>query len=75
MGLVGLDGTKMSKSLGNLVFVEDLVARAESAARSTLAARPALPQSTGSGAKNFSRARSRDSQPGVRRSRPVVRVR
>ena len=32
VGLVGLDGTKMSKSLGNLVFVEDLVARAEPAA-------------------------------------------
>ena len=25
VGLVGLEGTKMSKSLGNLVFVEDLV--------------------------------------------------
>jgi L-cysteine:1D-myo-inositol 2-amino-2-deoxy-alpha-D-glucopyranoside ligase len=32
VGLVGLDGTKMSKSLGNLVFVSDLVARAESTA-------------------------------------------
>jgi L-cysteine:1D-myo-inositol 2-amino-2-deoxy-alpha-D-glucopyranoside ligase len=32
IGLVGLDGTKMSKSLGNLVFVEELVAQAESAA-------------------------------------------
>jgi L-cysteine:1D-myo-inositol 2-amino-2-deoxy-alpha-D-glucopyranoside ligase len=32
VGLVGLDGTKMSKSLGNLVFVEELVARAESTA-------------------------------------------
>jgi L-cysteine:1D-myo-inositol 2-amino-2-deoxy-alpha-D-glucopyranoside ligase len=31
-GLVGLDGTKMSKSLGNLVFVHDLVQRSESAA-------------------------------------------
>jgi len=29
VGLVGLDGTKMSKSLGNLVFVEDLAKRAE----------------------------------------------
>jgi L-cysteine:1D-myo-inositol 2-amino-2-deoxy-alpha-D-glucopyranoside ligase len=29
VGLVGLDGTKMSKSLGNLVFVDDLAARAE----------------------------------------------
>jgi len=29
IGLVGLDGTKMSKSLGNLVFVEDLAKRAE----------------------------------------------
>jgi L-cysteine:1D-myo-inositol 2-amino-2-deoxy-alpha-D-glucopyranoside ligase len=28
--LVGLDGTKMSKSLGNLVFVSDLVSRADS---------------------------------------------
>ena len=28
VGLVGLDGTKMSKSLGNLVFVGDLVERA-----------------------------------------------
>ncbi|MGA2433106.1 MAG: cysteine--tRNA ligase [Acidimicrobiales bacterium] len=32
VGLVGLDGTKMSKSLGNLVFVDELVARAEAAA-------------------------------------------
>jgi len=32
VGLVGLDGTKMSKSLGNLVFVSDLVARTEPAA-------------------------------------------
>jgi L-cysteine:1D-myo-inositol 2-amino-2-deoxy-alpha-D-glucopyranoside ligase len=31
-GLVGLDGTKMSKSLGNLVFVSDLLARAEAGA-------------------------------------------
>ncbi len=29
VGLVGLDGTKMSKSLGNLVFVDELAARAE----------------------------------------------
>lgn len=29
VGLVGLDGTKMSKSLGNLVFVEELAKRAE----------------------------------------------
>ena len=29
VGLVGLDGTKMSKSLGNLVFVHELAARAE----------------------------------------------
>lgn len=29
VGLVGLDGTKMSKSLGNLVFVEQLANRAE----------------------------------------------
>jgi L-cysteine:1D-myo-inositol 2-amino-2-deoxy-alpha-D-glucopyranoside ligase len=32
VGLVGLGGTKMSKSLGNLVFVEELVERAEPAA-------------------------------------------
>jgi L-cysteine:1D-myo-inositol 2-amino-2-deoxy-alpha-D-glucopyranoside ligase len=32
VGLVALDGTKMSKSLGNLVFVEELAARAEAAA-------------------------------------------
>ena len=32
VGLVGLDGTKMSKSLGNLVFVSDLLERAEAAA-------------------------------------------
>ncbi|MFY9783652.1 MAG: cysteine--tRNA ligase [Acidimicrobiales bacterium] len=32
VGLVGLDGIKMSKSLGNLVFVHDLVERSESAA-------------------------------------------
>ncbi|MFI5035815.1 MAG: cysteine--tRNA ligase [Acidimicrobiales bacterium] len=32
VGMVGLEGTKMSKSLGNLVFVEELVARAEPAA-------------------------------------------
>ena len=32
VGLVGLDGIKMSKSLGNLVFVHDLVRRSESAA-------------------------------------------
>ncbi len=32
VGLVGLEGTKMSKSLGNLVFVEDLVAHSEPAA-------------------------------------------
>ena len=32
VGLVGLDGTKMSKSLGNLVFVDDLLDRAESGA-------------------------------------------
>jgi L-cysteine:1D-myo-inositol 2-amino-2-deoxy-alpha-D-glucopyranoside ligase len=32
VGLVGLGGAKMSKSLGNLVFVEELVARAEPAA-------------------------------------------
>ncbi|HLK44339.1 MAG TPA: cysteine--tRNA ligase, partial [Acidimicrobiales bacterium] len=32
VGLVGLDGTKMSKSLGNLVFVGDLVERAPAAA-------------------------------------------
>ncbi|MFN2625204.1 MAG: cysteine--1-D-myo-inosityl 2-amino-2-deoxy-alpha-D-glucopyranoside ligase, partial [Mycobacteriales bacterium] len=31
-GLVGLDGTKMSKSLGNLVFVRDLRAKREPAA-------------------------------------------
>jgi L-cysteine:1D-myo-inositol 2-amino-2-deoxy-alpha-D-glucopyranoside ligase len=31
-GLVGLDGTKMSKSLGNLVFVSELLDRAPSAA-------------------------------------------
>jgi len=29
VGLVGLDGTKMSKSLGNLIFVEDLIAESE----------------------------------------------
>lgn len=29
IGLVGLDGTKMSKSLGNLVFVEELAKKAE----------------------------------------------
>ncbi|MGO9344023.1 MAG: cysteine--tRNA ligase [Acidimicrobiales bacterium] len=29
-GMVGLDGEKMSKSLGNLVFVEDLLKRADS---------------------------------------------
>jgi len=32
VGLVGLDGTKMSKSLGNLVFVSDLAAQSEPAA-------------------------------------------
>jgi L-cysteine:1D-myo-inositol 2-amino-2-deoxy-alpha-D-glucopyranoside ligase len=32
VGLVGLDGTKMSKSLGNLVFVDDLVRESEPAA-------------------------------------------
>ncbi len=32
VGLVGLNGTKMSKSLGNLVFVADLVDRVEPAA-------------------------------------------
>jgi L-cysteine:1D-myo-inositol 2-amino-2-deoxy-alpha-D-glucopyranoside ligase len=32
VGLVGLDGTKMSKSLGNLVFVSELVDRAPAAA-------------------------------------------
>jgi L-cysteine:1D-myo-inositol 2-amino-2-deoxy-alpha-D-glucopyranoside ligase len=32
VGLVGLEGTKMSKSLGNLVFVEELVAHSEPAA-------------------------------------------
>ena len=32
VGLVGLDGTKMSKSLGNLVFVSQLAERAEAAA-------------------------------------------
>jgi L-cysteine:1D-myo-inositol 2-amino-2-deoxy-alpha-D-glucopyranoside ligase len=32
VGLVALDGIKMSKSLGNLVFVHDLVSRSESAA-------------------------------------------
>ena len=32
VGLVGLDGTKMSKSLGNLVFVSELLAEAEPAA-------------------------------------------
>jgi L-cysteine:1D-myo-inositol 2-amino-2-deoxy-alpha-D-glucopyranoside ligase len=32
VGLVGLGGTKMSKSLGNLVFIDDLVERAEPAA-------------------------------------------
>jgi L-cysteine:1D-myo-inositol 2-amino-2-deoxy-alpha-D-glucopyranoside ligase len=32
VGLVALDGIKMSKSLGNLVFVHELVSRSESAA-------------------------------------------
>ena len=32
VGLVGLDGTKMSKSLGNLVFVSDLLEASEPAA-------------------------------------------
>jgi L-cysteine:1D-myo-inositol 2-amino-2-deoxy-alpha-D-glucopyranoside ligase len=32
VGLVGLDGTKMSKSLGNLAFVSDLAERSEPAA-------------------------------------------
>jgi L-cysteine:1D-myo-inositol 2-amino-2-deoxy-alpha-D-glucopyranoside ligase len=32
VGLVGLDGTKMSKSLGNLVFVSELAQRSEPAA-------------------------------------------
>ena len=32
VGLVGLDGTKMSKSLGNLVFIDDLLMRADPAA-------------------------------------------
>jgi len=32
VGLVGLDGTKMSKSLGNLVFIDDLLTRADAAA-------------------------------------------
>jgi L-cysteine:1D-myo-inositol 2-amino-2-deoxy-alpha-D-glucopyranoside ligase len=32
IGLVGLDGTKMSKSLGNLVFVSDLAEQSEPAA-------------------------------------------
>ncbi len=31
-GMVGLDGTKMSKSLGNLVFVDDLLERFEAGA-------------------------------------------
>ena len=32
VGLVGLDGTKMSKSLGNLMFVDELLERSEPAA-------------------------------------------
>jgi L-cysteine:1D-myo-inositol 2-amino-2-deoxy-alpha-D-glucopyranoside ligase len=32
VGLVGLDGIKMSKSLGNLVFVDKLLERAEAGA-------------------------------------------
>lgn len=32
VGLVALEGTKMSKSLGNLVFVDDLLQRADAAA-------------------------------------------
>lgn len=32
VGLVGLEGTKMSKSLGNLVFISDLLERADAAA-------------------------------------------
>ena len=32
VGLVGLDGVKMSKSLGNLVFGEDLIERSEASA-------------------------------------------
>jgi L-cysteine:1D-myo-inositol 2-amino-2-deoxy-alpha-D-glucopyranoside ligase len=32
IGLVGFDGTKMSKSLGNLVFVDELVRRSEAPA-------------------------------------------
>jgi L-cysteine:1D-myo-inositol 2-amino-2-deoxy-alpha-D-glucopyranoside ligase len=32
VGLVGLDGTKMSKSLGNLVFISELVRVAEATA-------------------------------------------
>jgi L-cysteine:1D-myo-inositol 2-amino-2-deoxy-alpha-D-glucopyranoside ligase len=41
VGLVGLDGTKMSKSLGNLVFVHDLVRRSEpTAVRLSLLSQP-----------------------------------
>ncbi len=44
VGLVGLDGTKMSKSLGNLVFVDELVERAEPAAVRLALLEPALPR-------------------------------
>ena len=47
VGLVGLDGTKMSKSLGNLVFVDDLVERAEPAAVRLALLEPPLPRGLG----------------------------
>ena len=67
VGLVGLDGTKMSKSLGNLVFVSQLAERAEPP-------RCVWPCSTSTTAHDWEwrdellcRARSRASRRGARR--------
>ncbi len=67
-GLVGLDGTKMSKSLGNLVFVEELAGHAPTRPRFAWRCSTTTTARTGSGATSCSPWPSRVSRRGDRPS-------
>jgi L-cysteine:1D-myo-inositol 2-amino-2-deoxy-alpha-D-glucopyranoside ligase len=74
-GMVGLDGEKMSKSRGNLVFVSALRRRASSRPRSASLCSPTTTATTGSGRTPTSRRPRSGSPPGGRPWRRRVRRR
>ena len=66
VGMVRLDGEKMSKSLGNLVFVDDLLEGARAGGHSPRRSRPPLPQVLGLERRAARRGRRRGSSAGAR---------